>query len=242
MLNARSLFFSAITLSAYLLVFHAGAMEPDALSYEDPNKRLLQASEAGDKTSVESALAAGANVNHRSKQGYTALSLAVCWGWADIVRLLIDQGADVNAPGWENLTPLGMLTQTQVRPTTGRILRDLLDHKAVLDSHQASAFYDRAAVLNQMLMLVAGEGAHEHVELFIREGATRGEEARNIIRERKAGCRTNTLQTGHNHNRTEPGLTERVTQIEARLARLEELVVPLLDALNARFGSNFLTQ
>ena len=51
-------------------------------------------------------LAAKADVNARTLQGYTALSVAASNGHEDVVRLLIDNGANVNAASIKGCTAL----------------------------------------------------------------------------------------------------------------------------------------
>ncbi len=46
---------------------------------------------------VTALLDAGADVNGSEEDGRTALHHAVFWGWPEIVRILIERKADVNA-------------------------------------------------------------------------------------------------------------------------------------------------
>ena len=72
------------------------------------NEDLLAAAKAGDPAGVEAAIAAGADVNYindigintlivGAKYGLTALMFAAREGHIDIVRLLLDRGANINA-------------------------------------------------------------------------------------------------------------------------------------------------
>lgn len=70
------------------------------------NRSLDLAAKAGDVTRARRALEARADVNGRDAQGRTALQTAVDSGARDIVRLLLDGGADPNAG--EGETPLQM--------------------------------------------------------------------------------------------------------------------------------------
>ena len=53
-------------------------------------------------------LAAGAEVDARQGGGYTALHEAALLGDADLVRLLLDHGADPTAPADDGLTPIAL--------------------------------------------------------------------------------------------------------------------------------------
>jgi hypothetical protein len=62
-----------------------------------PAEALLDAARAGDVAAVRRSLDAGANVSSTNKYGVSALGFAAERGHFDIVRLLVDRGADVNA-------------------------------------------------------------------------------------------------------------------------------------------------
>src|SRR5690348_13926613 len=59
---------------------------------------LFEAVEAGDLPACRTALTGGCNVNARFSAGVTALHLAAAHGDADLVRVLLDAGADPNLP------------------------------------------------------------------------------------------------------------------------------------------------
>jgi ankyrin repeat protein len=57
--------------------------------------------------SLTALLAAGANVNQKDGgRGLTALHEAARWGWNDVVRFLIEHGADVHATDSRGMTPI----------------------------------------------------------------------------------------------------------------------------------------
>jgi outer membrane protein assembly factor BamB len=62
-----------------------------------PQEALLDAARAGDRAAVLKSLGAGASVDTANKYGVSALGFAAERGHFDIVRLLVDRGADVNA-------------------------------------------------------------------------------------------------------------------------------------------------
>jgi ankyrin repeat protein len=59
------------------------------------NSRLNQAANDGDVKAVQAAISDGADVNYMD--GETALMAAVHYGYTDVVKLLLEKGADVNA-------------------------------------------------------------------------------------------------------------------------------------------------
>ena len=68
---------------------------------------FLAAARKGDVAKVKSMLDGGVDVNTRSQYGATALSFACDRGNLDLVKLLIERGADVNAADtFYNATPL----------------------------------------------------------------------------------------------------------------------------------------
>ncbi|WP_314251412.1 ankyrin repeat domain-containing protein [Streptomyces kutzneri] len=71
---------------------------------------LGRAAESGDKALVQRLLAGGAEPDARVIGGRRALDLAVCAGHAEIVRLLLEAGADprLDAGAYDEATPLSL--------------------------------------------------------------------------------------------------------------------------------------
>jgi ankyrin repeat protein len=63
----------------------------------EPEDRLLLAVRTGDVTALKAALARGVNVNTKFRYDRMALSFAADRGNAEVVKVLLDAGADVNA-------------------------------------------------------------------------------------------------------------------------------------------------
>jgi len=63
----------------------------------DNNRILWNSAAIGDFSAVASAIKAGADVNYADKDGRTALIRAAKRGYYNIVSLMIDNKADVNA-------------------------------------------------------------------------------------------------------------------------------------------------
>ena len=70
------------------------------------NVDLLTVSCWGSAAEIESALSHGADVNARTKDGYTPLMFASAFNTMEAVQFLIDRGADVNAKSTQNRTAL----------------------------------------------------------------------------------------------------------------------------------------
>lgn len=71
-------------------------------------KRLLEAAQSGDIYSAEDYLKlVPDSVNdQQAKDGYTALHMAAYWGQSEMIKLLLQKGADINAVNHAGRTPL----------------------------------------------------------------------------------------------------------------------------------------
>ena len=58
---------------------------------------MVEAARSGDTNKISSLLKAGANVNCRDEDSWTALMLAALWGHKDTVRLLLEYKVDIEA-------------------------------------------------------------------------------------------------------------------------------------------------
>jgi ankyrin repeat protein len=70
---------------------------PLATQAGEPEDRLLLAVRTGDVAALKAALASGVNVNTKFRYDRMALSFAADRGNAEVVKVLLDAGADVNA-------------------------------------------------------------------------------------------------------------------------------------------------
>ena len=76
---------------------------------DDLGEQLLAATRKGDLVSVKRLLDQGANINTRTRYDSTPLFFACDRGYVEIVRLLIERGADLNLhDNFYNATALGM--------------------------------------------------------------------------------------------------------------------------------------
>ncbi|MBL8207145.1 MAG: ankyrin repeat domain-containing protein [Blastocatellia bacterium] len=77
---------------------------------QDVNEELLEAARKSDAEKVKSLLAKGANVNAKSSYGVTPLGFACSRGSLDVVKVLLDNGAEVNVTDtFYKTTPFGMI-------------------------------------------------------------------------------------------------------------------------------------
>jgi ankyrin repeat protein len=77
------------------IAFLAG-LSPDSGQADCRQTFLQKAAGDGDAEKVRLAIRYGANLDRRSSRGETALGYACSWGHLEVVRLLVEAGADVN--------------------------------------------------------------------------------------------------------------------------------------------------
>lgn len=81
------------------------------LQFSDQDEQLFRAARHGDRAAVEQALATGASLEHSAPIDHkTALFRAAVFGHADVVRLLLERGADPNAVGFDGRSALEVVT------------------------------------------------------------------------------------------------------------------------------------
>ena len=96
------------------------------------------------------------NLNVISKESENTLMLAAIQNQIDLAKLLIEQGAEVNKPGW---------TALHYAATKGHIdiMRLLIEHSAYLDAESPNG--------TTPLMMAAYYGTPQAVKLLLEEGA-----------------------------------------------------------------------
>ena len=62
----------------------------------DPTVRLMYLAHEGDLEGIKELLESGTDVNFRDIDGRTALHVAACQGFGDVVEFLLKNGADVD--------------------------------------------------------------------------------------------------------------------------------------------------
>jgi Ankyrin repeats (3 copies)/Domain of unknown function (DUF3471) len=82
------------------------------VAQDDPGDSLRRAASAGDLAKVQELLAAGVDVNAANKYGATALAYASDKGHTEVVKLLLEKGANPNSKDtFYNSTPLNWAVQ-----------------------------------------------------------------------------------------------------------------------------------
>jgi uncharacterized protein len=126
--------------SAILFAIYWG--HPEMVELFEQNGALLnlfEACAAGRRSRVEVLLErAPMLANGHSADGYPALGLAVFFGHEDIAQLLVEHGADVNAPSKnaQRVTPL----HAAVARRNVKLVRELLERGADPNAEQAGGF------------------------------------------------------------------------------------------------------
>lgn len=70
--------------------------EADGSEAIEPTVRLMYLASEGNLEGIKQLLDSGTNVNFRDSDDRTALHVAVCQGHTDVVRLLLERGAEVD--------------------------------------------------------------------------------------------------------------------------------------------------
>jgi ankyrin repeat protein len=97
---------------------------------QDPDEMLFFAASMGDIKKAQAAIKKGADVNSRHVNQNTALHAASVQSKYDVMKLLVESGADVNAKNQDGLTPL-MMVAFETGDAKAAVL--LLDSKARVD-------------------------------------------------------------------------------------------------------------
>ena len=118
---------------------------------------VLDAVASGDVQALEAALSNGANPDERDSEGETALHAAVRRDRADMVRILLDHGATVDAPNDWQETPLSLAILNYRTVIDTDIVKLLLDRKAdpgLLKWSEKAAFFGGESEMALMRLLV----------------------------------------------------------------------------------------
>ena len=151
------------------------------------NTLLMMAAKEGSGGAVSLLLSAKARIDGRNQFGETALMLASIQGRLEIVRTLLQGGAEFNHQGW---TPL-MYAATNGHANTVRLL---ISYGAQVNARADNGF--------TALMMAAREGHEAVVALLLASGADRtlksdaGGTAVSLARERKHMGVTRLLEPG----------------------------------------------
>ena len=110
----------------------------------DRAEQLVTAAEAGDGKRVRALIAAGADVNHVTGSGATALGVAAYSGHEDVVRVLLGAGTrpDVRGAGAQQETPLTSVARSPAASESVRIARLLIARGADVNATTEGAEAD----------------------------------------------------------------------------------------------------
>ena len=107
----------------------------------------------------------GAGLDDRGREGLAALHYAVRSGKLPLIGLLLERGADPNAPDEQGLTPLLHLTKTRAKLDPVAVLELLAAHGADLDARDEQQ--------DTLLMFYARRGQTAPVRWLLAHGADR---------------------------------------------------------------------
>lgn len=110
---------------------------------QECSENLLKVAGSGQMNLVKAFLDTGANIEYYDSQGMHPLHRAVQGGWTDVVRHLIDKGADVNAKTYTGRTALDMASDMKMQDIV-----QILENKQDLDAPIARASGDQYMYLS----------------------------------------------------------------------------------------------
>lgn len=124
---------------------------------------LVDAANKGDLAAVTALLDehGSAIINQKNIHGWMPLIWAIRGGHKDIVELLIDRGADINARGGDRMTPL-MQAAAELRADFVELL---------LKKGASTEGQDESNGMTALMWAVANEGNKEIVEMLLEHGA-----------------------------------------------------------------------
>jgi len=156
--------------TAFVLTARAAETKPALQSEEKPSKSLHEAAEYGDVEEVKRLIASGADVNAMSavsqsvQVGWRPLTAAASGGHPQVVKVLLENGAEVDANDSEGWAPLYYALWTGVNDSE-EIVRELIAHGADVNKQSP----DRYSPL--VFAIWIWEGREGNVEALLDAGA-----------------------------------------------------------------------
>ncbi|MGB3694161.1 MAG: ankyrin repeat domain-containing protein [Spirulinaceae cyanobacterium] len=128
-----------------------------------PEKNFIDAAEAGKIETVSEYLKKGGNPNERINS-ITALHYAAVKGNYEIVALLIENGADVNARSNESSTPLHWAMQSRNPETITLLIEKGADFEAVDQRGTTPLYWAAAHGAKEATLILLAKGANVNAE------------------------------------------------------------------------------
>jgi hypothetical protein len=105
------------------------------MRFSEQDEQLFRAARHGDKAALSQSLEAGASINVTSPiDGKTALFRAAVFGHAEVVRMLLQRGADVQRRGSDGLTVVETVAAARAEEKDPSVAHALDEVAAVLRS------------------------------------------------------------------------------------------------------------
>lgn len=113
------------------------------------NMQLIEAVKTGQPAKVEETLSAGADIHQQDEQGWTPLNWAAGQGSVEIVKLLLDRGADVFRTGRDQRTPYKIALAAK-HTDVARLLKNAEAAANGANNDSSSRNYARAYLLGDL--------------------------------------------------------------------------------------------
>src|SRR5271165_6218672 len=100
----------------------AAGADPNAVSLELEETPLALAAKAGDVAKLQCLVRAGADIRFRNSKGYTVLMCTAPYPFPEVIRYLIDAGADLNSVSDWDESAIGMASHFGYYETVRQLL------------------------------------------------------------------------------------------------------------------------